>query len=256
MELNNFNTFNQKNILVKMGRTKANLLEVGTKDQSKNELYRLLIVEGGMYLPPQEKNMKFISDIAFGKKSVRWIYRRFSYQMNLGSLFSRCKGVTSSSRWFTQSKGFDLVHHWGLPGRNLFTKELLRVNTKSGWLANICSFILSLILFRQHFELWKVSVNDSRFLESQRRQTSQEETYGNWYWSKVCIHSEKFINGIKYVIYSTHSLQSQKRSLTISSEISYLEMRKSRRIELKRRKMMRSRQLMISKKMLTISTKN
>ena len=117
----------------KMERTKVKILEVGTKAQSKNELYRLLTVEGGMHLPPQEQtNMKFISDIAFGEKSVRLIYRRFSYQMNLGSLFIRCKGVTSPPRWLIHSKKFDQVRHWGLPGRNLFTKELLRVYTKSG----------------------------------------------------------------------------------------------------------------------------
>ena len=54
-----------------MERTRVNLLEVGTKVQSKHELYRLLTVEGGMHLPPQEQtNMEFISDIAFGEKQV------------------------------------------------------------------------------------------------------------------------------------------------------------------------------------------
>ena len=50
---------------------KINFLEVGIKAQSKNELYRIPTVEGGMYLPPEkEATMEFISDIAFYRKKV------------------------------------------------------------------------------------------------------------------------------------------------------------------------------------------
>ena len=46
-------------------------MKVGTKAQSKLDLYRLLTVEGGMYLPPEkDANMDFISDIAFQNKKV------------------------------------------------------------------------------------------------------------------------------------------------------------------------------------------
>ena len=37
-----------------MDSTRINLLELGCKSQSKSELYRLLIVEGGMHLPPED----------------------------------------------------------------------------------------------------------------------------------------------------------------------------------------------------------
>ena len=51
------------------GDEKIKFLEVGTKAQSKNELYRILTVEGGMHLPPDnEETMDFISDIAFTSK--------------------------------------------------------------------------------------------------------------------------------------------------------------------------------------------
>ena len=54
-----------------MERRRVNIAEIGTKAQSKAELYRLLTVEGGMYLPPQDQtNMEFISDIAFSVKRV------------------------------------------------------------------------------------------------------------------------------------------------------------------------------------------
>ena len=56
-----------------MESASLNLVEVGNKAKSKWELYRLLTVEGGLYLPPEDQtNMEFISDIFFqwkeGKK--------------------------------------------------------------------------------------------------------------------------------------------------------------------------------------------
>ena len=54
-----------------MERTSINLEEVGNKAKSKWELYRLLTVEGGLYLPPEDQtNMEFISDIFFNEKKV------------------------------------------------------------------------------------------------------------------------------------------------------------------------------------------
>ena len=41
-----------------------NILQVGTKAQSKKEIYRILVVEGGLYLPPEKEiSMLFISQI-------------------------------------------------------------------------------------------------------------------------------------------------------------------------------------------------
>ena len=47
-----------------MNSSAVNLLELGSKAQSKSEMYRLLVVEGGMYLPPEDQcSMDFVSDI-------------------------------------------------------------------------------------------------------------------------------------------------------------------------------------------------
>ena len=57
--------------LTSMESEQINLLKVGTKAQSKYELYRALVVEGGMYLPPEkETSMFFISQIVIGDKKV------------------------------------------------------------------------------------------------------------------------------------------------------------------------------------------
>ena len=50
-----------------------NWLHVGSKAQSKQGLYRLLVVEGGLYLPPEkEVSMLFFSQVAIGDKKVRY----------------------------------------------------------------------------------------------------------------------------------------------------------------------------------------
>ena len=61
-----------------MKKTKINLLEIGSKVQSKAELYRALVVEGGMYFPPEkETSMEFISEIALQEKNVSSIFISF-----------------------------------------------------------------------------------------------------------------------------------------------------------------------------------
>ena len=54
-----------------MERTSLNLVEVRNKVKSKEELYRLLTVEGCLYLSPEgQANMEFISDAFFNEKKV------------------------------------------------------------------------------------------------------------------------------------------------------------------------------------------
>ena len=54
-----------------MDQVNLNLQEIGLKAKSKAEIYRILTVEGELYLPPQkETNMQFISDIIVGDKKV------------------------------------------------------------------------------------------------------------------------------------------------------------------------------------------
>ena len=50
---------------------KMNVNEIALHAKSKKELYRLLQLEGNIYLPPLEQaNHKYISDILSGKKKV------------------------------------------------------------------------------------------------------------------------------------------------------------------------------------------
>ena len=49
----------------------TNLMSIGTKAQGKNELYRMLVVEEWIYLPPwKETSMLLISQVAHGDKKV------------------------------------------------------------------------------------------------------------------------------------------------------------------------------------------
>ena len=50
---------------------RINFLEIGNNAKSKYEIYRILTVEGGMYLPPEKEcSMTFISEIWIGDKKV------------------------------------------------------------------------------------------------------------------------------------------------------------------------------------------
>ena len=81
-----------------MERASLNLAEVGNKGKSKWELYRLLTVEGGLYLPPEEQtNMEFISDVFFDEKKVRNMHLIDFDLTNKGSSFERCYCVSDTS---------------------------------------------------------------------------------------------------------------------------------------------------------------
>ena len=46
-----------------------NVIQLGTKAKSKNEMYRILTVEAKVYLPPQKEcSIYFIRDIFNGKR--------------------------------------------------------------------------------------------------------------------------------------------------------------------------------------------
>ena len=55
-----------------MESSEINFNLIGTKAQTKNELYRQLTVETKLYLPPQkETSIYFIRGIIIGRKKVR-----------------------------------------------------------------------------------------------------------------------------------------------------------------------------------------
>lgn len=57
-------TLNQKLLKIQTKMKKCNIRELSTKAQTKAEIYQILTIEGGLYLPPQkDTNMKFIRQI-------------------------------------------------------------------------------------------------------------------------------------------------------------------------------------------------
>ena len=65
------NKFQTSHSTKSMDKSYLSILDVGTKAQSKSELNRALVVEGGLYLPPmKEATMLFVSQIAAGDKKV------------------------------------------------------------------------------------------------------------------------------------------------------------------------------------------
>ena len=54
-----------------MEKSTINLKEIGVRAQSKAEIYRVLVTEGELFLPPiKETSMMFISQLAIGEKKV------------------------------------------------------------------------------------------------------------------------------------------------------------------------------------------
>ena len=54
-----------------MENNKLNIIALGTKFQSKNEMYRFLITEVDMHLPPQKEcSIYFVRDILSETKKV------------------------------------------------------------------------------------------------------------------------------------------------------------------------------------------
>ena len=75
-----------------MEQAELNLLFVGSKAQSKGELYRALTVEGGLYLPPQKEcPMLFISQIAIHDKKVFILILLLSISLYLGVAIKGCE---------------------------------------------------------------------------------------------------------------------------------------------------------------------
>ena len=57
-----------------MQNQKINLLEFGQNFQSKNEIYRFLVTEADIHLPPQKEcSIYFVRDILNGTKKVNLI---------------------------------------------------------------------------------------------------------------------------------------------------------------------------------------
>ena len=68
-----------------MEKVNLNLIDVGGKARSKSELYKLLTVEGHLYLPPYKFcSVDFMADIIEGKRKVN-LYLKYSFIHILGT---------------------------------------------------------------------------------------------------------------------------------------------------------------------------
>ena len=80
-----------------MEKSEINLSLLGSKVQTKNELYRILTIDAKLYLPPQkETSIYFIRGILNGKKRIFAFYVNL---FNLGLLFRWNLRLISSSHW-------------------------------------------------------------------------------------------------------------------------------------------------------------
>ena len=52
-----------------------NVREIGLKWSTKSEVYKVLTITGGVYLPPvQQINSEFIREVLWVQKLVRWCF--------------------------------------------------------------------------------------------------------------------------------------------------------------------------------------
>jgi hypothetical protein len=67
-------------------KMQVNLLELGAKAQSKSEMYKILVNEGDIYLPPyKECSIRFIADIFQEKKKVQSSFFSLYFHLPLGA---------------------------------------------------------------------------------------------------------------------------------------------------------------------------
>ena len=78
-----------------------NLKEIGVRAQSKAEIYRTLVTEGELFLPPiKETSMLFVSQLAIGEKKVMLFNAQFSFYFHVGAQVrpGHCLSFTSYQR--------------------------------------------------------------------------------------------------------------------------------------------------------------
>ena len=80
-----------------MNKTTVNLLDLGSKARSKLELYRVLVVEGGLFLPPY-KYTSIDADIIDERKKVGIFHCFCSHMIYAGPHHKRCNHQTFASR--------------------------------------------------------------------------------------------------------------------------------------------------------------
>ena len=123
-----------------MENRRVDLTVIGTKAKSKAELYRMLAVEGGLYLPPQEyTNMDFISDIWFNDRKVGFNHS-YSNALNIiGPIFKWSACLFCASSQGAPNKGFDRVSCYECDGDEYLPADYTERAPPRDWIANICN---------------------------------------------------------------------------------------------------------------------
>lgn len=86
-----------------MEKRKINIKELALKARTKSEIYQILTIDGGLYLPPQrETNMKYIQQLCTGKKKVslvKMITLSIRHSKEVKSKFARFLISTDCESW-------------------------------------------------------------------------------------------------------------------------------------------------------------
>ena len=137
-------------ISLKMEKSHINLAEVGVKAQSKSEIYRALVVEGSLYLPPQkEASMMFISQIAIGEKKVSALHS-IHYILLLQALKSKDVIVCTVPHVNgLRSEDFInfLINKWN--ANEYLPDNWVKYVPNRSWLANLCECNLFYLTYRK-----------------------------------------------------------------------------------------------------------
>ena len=108
-----------------MEEKSLNLLSVGLKARSKTEMYRLLMVEGGLDLPSQkETTIEYISDIYYKKKKVPYWSSKVVSHLYVDSLFWQRDAMQGAADCWTAYWQHNLFYYWSAGWRGLSAKKI------------------------------------------------------------------------------------------------------------------------------------
>ena len=114
-----------------MEKKSLNLLSVGLKARSKTEMYWLLKVEGGLYLPSQkETTMEHISDICYKKKKVPYWSSKVVSHHYVGFPFWRRDAMQGAADCWTANWRHNLFYYLSAEWRGLSAKKIYGPSTE------------------------------------------------------------------------------------------------------------------------------
>ena len=125
-------------ISLKIEKSQTNLAEVGVKAQSKSEIYRALVVEESLYLPPQkEASMMFISQIAIEEKKVIALYS-IHYILLLKALKSKdlIMCTVPHINGLRSEDFISLINKWN--ANEYLPDNWVKYAPNGAWLINLC----------------------------------------------------------------------------------------------------------------------